>query len=235
MTTVSLGRNLHAHALKGLAIFAFTAIIALDPFPAMASHTVKENLKVEDLPAPAQATVREEISRGSTLGVVHAITEAKDGRTWFLARFRADGHQVEINFDPKGEVTSTERDVALSSLPPVVLASIRKQIAPDPKLSMAEADTEADGDVSYVVRSAGKALTFDSKGNVVETLSKMPFATLSPAIQTGIKGAIGSGELLHDGDAEAITANGATTYAVDVRTNGVRSKVYVNSEGQYVK
>jgi hypothetical protein len=201
----------------------------------MASHSVKEGLKVEDLPSTAQAAVKKELDKGSTLRVIHAITEAKDGRTWFLARFVADGHPVEINFDPKGNITSVEREVSLDSLPTVVLAAVHKVVPPDPKLKMAESDTEADGDVSYVVRSAGKALTFDDKGKVVETVSKTTLAALPSAIREGIHKSVGKGVLIHDDEVEAITEKGVTTYAVDVRNDGLRSKVYVDTKGRYVK
>jgi hypothetical protein len=54
----------------GLGTSVLGALIGL---PAIASHIVKEGLEIEDLPCATQKIVMEDIRRGATFRVVHAV------------------------------------------------------------------------------------------------------------------------------------------------------------------
>ncbi|MFY9558324.1 MAG: hypothetical protein WAV20_00035 [Blastocatellia bacterium] len=81
-------------------------------------------VKMKDLPEAVRKTVQEQ-SKGATLRGL--ARETDDGKTFYEAELRVRGHNKDVLIDPAGTVVEIEEQVAMSSLPSVVQATIRKE------------------------------------------------------------------------------------------------------------
>jgi hypothetical protein len=81
----------------------------------------ERSVKMRDLPAAVQQTVREQ-SRGAKIRGLSVETE--NGLTNYEVELRVNGHTRDVLIDPSGAVVSVEEQVALASLPAAVRTAI---------------------------------------------------------------------------------------------------------------
>jgi uncharacterized membrane protein YkoI len=78
---------------------------------------------MKDLPEAVRKTVQEQ-SKGATIRGL--AKEVEKGQTFYEAELKVNGHNKDVLIDPTGAVVEIEEEVALSSLPPDVKATIQK-------------------------------------------------------------------------------------------------------------
>ncbi|MFL6207355.1 MAG: hypothetical protein ACJ74W_00805 [Pyrinomonadaceae bacterium] len=127
----------------------------------------ERRVRMRDLPAPVQQTVREQ-SKGAVIRGLAQETEA--GLTNYEVELRVNGHTKDVLIDPTGAVVEIEEQVALASLPPAARAAIEQQ-AGKGKIGVVESITKAGAVVAYEahVRKARKTLEIkvDPNGQAV--------------------------------------------------------------------
>jgi hypothetical protein len=118
------------HILTVFAAVLLTAVVSLAASPVVRQEESKEkggdsehSVKMRDLPAAVQQTVREQ-SRGAKIRGLAVETE--NGVTNYEVELRVNGHTRDVLIDPSGAVVSVEEQVALASLPAAVRTSIVK-------------------------------------------------------------------------------------------------------------
>ena len=118
------------------------------------AQNTERPIKMKDLPAAVQKTVREQ-SQGAT--VRGLAEEVKDGQTFYEVSLRVKGHLKDVLMDTNGNVVETEEQVALASLPPAATAEIVKQ-AGKGKILLVESITKNNAIMAYEahVKTAGK-------------------------------------------------------------------------------
>lgn len=118
------------------------------------AQSTERPVKMQDLPAAVQATVREQ-SKGAT--VRGLAEEVKDGQTFYEVSLRVKGRSRDVLMDATGNVVEIEDQVTLASLPPAAKAEIIKQ-AGQGKILLVESITKNNAIVAYEahVRRAGK-------------------------------------------------------------------------------
>ena len=85
----------------------------------------EKKVKMSDLPAPVQKTVREQ-SKGATIRGFAQETE--NGKTSYEVEMRVKGHNKDVLIDSSGAVLAVEEQVALNALRPAVKAElVRKE------------------------------------------------------------------------------------------------------------
>jgi hypothetical protein len=114
-----------------LLVFAAAVLMAgasLAASPAVWQEGSKEkggdsehSVKMKDLPAAVQQTVREQ-SRGAKIRGLSVETE--NGVTNYEVELLVNGHGRDVLIDPSGAVVSVEEQVALASLPADVRSAI---------------------------------------------------------------------------------------------------------------
>ena len=80
-------------------------------------------VKMKDLPEAVRKTVQEQ-SNGATLRGL--AKEVEDGKTFYEAELKVNGHNKDMLIDPSGTVVEIEEQVAMSALPAEVKATILK-------------------------------------------------------------------------------------------------------------
>lgn len=111
-------------------------------------------VKMKDLPEAVRKTVQEQ-SKGA---VVRGLAkEVEKGQTYYEAELRVKGHTRDVLIDSSGAVVEIEEQVAMSSLPPGVKETIRKN-AGKGKVTSVESITKNNTVVAYEahVNTAGK-------------------------------------------------------------------------------
>lgn len=116
-----------------LILFAFAAIVLTAGASPASSPAVRQeskekgdgeqSVKMKDLPAAVQQTVREQ-SRGAKIRGLSAETE--NGVTNYEVELKVNGHSRDVLIDPSGAVVSVEEQVALASLPEAVRTAIER-------------------------------------------------------------------------------------------------------------
>lgn len=120
------------------------------------SQDQEKAVKMKDLPAAVQKTVREQSKGAAIRGLAQ---ETEDGKTNYEVELRVNGHNKDVLIDPNGVVVTIEEQVTLASLPPAVKATIQQK-AGTGKIGMIEAISEGDAIVAYEahIRRAGKSM-----------------------------------------------------------------------------
>jgi uncharacterized membrane protein YkoI len=115
----------------------------------------EKSVKMKDLPAAVQQTVREQ-SKGAVIRGLAQETE--NGETNYEVELRVNGHNKDVLISPTGAVVEIEEQVMLSSLPSAAKTAI-EQKAGGGKIVMVESLTKNNTVVSYEahVRRAGKS------------------------------------------------------------------------------
>jgi uncharacterized membrane protein YkoI len=115
----------------------------------------ESRVRMKDLPAAVQQTVREQ-SKGA---VIRGLSrEIENGETRYEVELRVNGHNRDVLIDPTGSVVEVEEQVTLSSLPAAVRTTI-EQNAAGGKLVSVESLTKGGSLVWYEahVKKAGKS------------------------------------------------------------------------------
>lgn len=127
----------------------------------------ERHVKMKDLPAAVQKTVREQ-SKGAIIRGLSQETE--DGKTNYEVELKVNGHNKDVLIAPNGDVVSIEEQVMLGQLPAAVRTAI-EQNAGAGKIGMIESITEGGAIVAYEahVKRAGKSMEIkvDSNGQLI--------------------------------------------------------------------
>jgi uncharacterized membrane protein YkoI len=86
----------------------------------------ESHVKMKDLPAAVQQTVREQ-SKGATIRGLSR--EVENGETNYEVELRVNGHNRDVLIDPNGAVVEVEEQVTLASLPAAVRTAIDQNAA----------------------------------------------------------------------------------------------------------
>jgi uncharacterized membrane protein YkoI len=125
----------------------------------------EKKVKMSDLPAAVQATVKEQ-SKGATLRGL--AKEVEKGKTFYEAELTVNGHGKDISMDETGQVVEVEEEVPLNKIPSAAKAAIEKGAAGG-KIAKVESVTQGEKLVAYEaqVRKAGKhsEVRVDPNGN----------------------------------------------------------------------
>jgi uncharacterized membrane protein YkoI len=149
-------------------IAALTLFFAVCLVPPSLAQETEKRVRMKDLPAPVQATVKE-VSKGATLRGLAMETE--NGKTYYEAELMVKGHSKDVTIDPDGKIVTIEEQVTMASLPAAAKAEILKQ-AGKGKILLVESITENNSIVAYEahVKTAGKIseVKVDPNGNPVK-------------------------------------------------------------------
>lgn len=136
-------------------LYAATVMAALFAVGAAFAQESEKKVRMNQMPAAVQATVREQ-SRGAQLRGLARETE--NGQTFYEAELKVNGHTRDVLIDETGKVVSIEEQVTLASLPAAVKAEIQKQ-AGRGRIALVESVTK-DGAIAYYeahIKGGGKA------------------------------------------------------------------------------
>ena len=140
--------NVLKNPFRGLLIVSLCLVFAA------VSLAQEKRVKMKDLPAPVQKTVREQ-SKGATIKGLSK--EVEDGKTLYEVELAVSGHSKDVTMDSSGTVVEVEEQVQLSSLPEAVQTAI-KQSAGSAPISMIESVVKG-GTLQYYeihIRKNGK-------------------------------------------------------------------------------
>jgi uncharacterized membrane protein YkoI len=107
--------------MKRTSIFVISAALVL-----LGGASVKgseKKVKMEDLPAAVQKTVKEQSKGGTIRGL---SMEVEKGKTIYEAALTVNGHKKDISMDASGAVVEVEEEVALESIPAAAKSAIQK-------------------------------------------------------------------------------------------------------------
>jgi uncharacterized membrane protein YkoI len=129
-----------------------------------------QRVKMENLPAAVQKTVQEQSKGGTIRGL---SKEIEDGKTFYEAELKVNGHNKDLLIDPAGSVVEVEEEVALDSVPAAVKEAIQKHAAKG-KIVIVESVSKNDTLVAYEakIKTAGK--TSEVRVNPDGSLAKEP-------------------------------------------------------------
>jgi uncharacterized membrane protein YkoI len=133
---------------------SFAAVAARAPQKGE-SREQESRVKMKDLPAVVQQTVREQ-SKGA---VIRGLSrEIENGETRYEVELKVNGHNRDVLIDPTGAVVEVEEQVTLSSLPAAVRRTISRRAAGG-KIVSVESLTKGGSLVWYEahVKKAGKS------------------------------------------------------------------------------
>jgi uncharacterized membrane protein YkoI len=141
--------------MKRILMAALSAVVLWGlPAVAPSAQDGEKKVKMSQLPAAVQATVKEQ-SKGAQLRGLSQETE--HGQTFYEAELRVNGHTKDVLIDPSGKVVSVEEQVSLNALPAAVKAEIVKQ-AGKGRIALVESVTK-DGALAYYeaqIKGGGK-------------------------------------------------------------------------------
>ena len=114
----------------------------------------EKRVKMESLPPAVQKTVQEQ-AKGATIRGLSI--EIEDGKTFYEAELKVNGHNKDVLIDPSGAVVEVEEEVALDSLPAAAKDAIQKHAAKG-KIMLVESVSKNDALVAYEakIKTAGK-------------------------------------------------------------------------------
>lgn len=121
-------------------LFAFS--VSLVSIASAQDSEKKVNMK--GLPPAVQATVKQQ-SEGATLRGL--AKEVENGKTFYEAELKVNGHTKDVLMDADGKVVSIEEEIPLASVPAAIKAEIEKQ-AGKRKIQFVESVTK-DGAIAY--------------------------------------------------------------------------------------
>jgi hypothetical protein len=121
---------------------------------ASGASAAEKRVKMESLPPAVQKTVQEQAKGAMIRGL---SKEIEDGKTFYEAELKINGHNKDVLIDPAGSVVEVEEEVALDSLPAAVKDAIQKRAAKG-QIVLVEAVSKNDSIVAYEakIKTAGK-------------------------------------------------------------------------------
>lgn len=111
---------------------------------ASAVFAAERPVKMKDLPAAVQKTVREETKGAELKGLSR---ETENGKTFYEAETLVNGKSRDVLIDPAGAVVEVEQEIALDAVPAAALSAIRN-FAGKNKIVRVESVTKG-GEVAY--------------------------------------------------------------------------------------
>lgn len=127
-----------------ISLFLSLSVCLLFPGTAPAQERGQQ-VKMADLPAAIQKTVREQ-SQGAKIEELSRVVEK--GKTIYTAEMIVNGRTKELLLDPDGKVIAIEEQIAIEALPPAAKAGIEQQ-AGNGKIAKVESITKGDAIVGY--------------------------------------------------------------------------------------
>jgi hypothetical protein len=114
----------------------------------------EKRVTMETLPTAVQKTIEEQ-AKGATIRGLSK--EIEDGKTFYEAELKINGHNKDVLIDPAGLVVEVEEEVALDSLPATAKGAIQKRAAKG-RIVLVEAVSIHDSIVAYEakIKTAGK-------------------------------------------------------------------------------
>jgi predicted aspartyl protease len=114
----------------------------------------EKRVKMESLPPAVQKTVQEQ-AKGATIRGLSI--EIEDGKTFYEAELKVNGHNKDVLIDPNGAVVEVEEEVALDSLPAAAKDAIQTRAAKG-QIVLVESVSKNDAVVAYEAKimTAGK-------------------------------------------------------------------------------
>ena len=98
-----------------------TGILAAIALSAGAGIAAETKVKLADLPAPVQKTVREQTKNAQLKGLSR---EVEDGKTFYEIETIANGKSRDVLVDPSGQIVELEEATTLESVPAPVKAAL---------------------------------------------------------------------------------------------------------------
>jgi predicted membrane protein len=102
---------------------AFLFSLSLVFFATAFAQNSEKKVTMKDLPEAVRKTVQEQ-SKGATLRGL--AKEVEDGKTFYEAELKINGHNRDVLIDPTGAVVEIEEQVTMASLPVNVRVTIQK-------------------------------------------------------------------------------------------------------------
>lgn len=93
---------------------------------ASGASAAEKRVTMESLPPAVQKTVQEQ-SKGATIRGLSK--EVEDGKTFYEAELKINGHNRDVLIDPAGSVVEIEEEVPLDSLPAAAKEAIQRRAA----------------------------------------------------------------------------------------------------------
>jgi|SRR5579859_689717 len=128
--------------------------LALPLLVASGVSAAEKRVKMESLPPAVQKTVQEQ-SEGATIRGLSQ--EIEDGKTFYEAELKINGHGKDVLIDSAGSVVEVEEEVAFDTAPAAVKSAIQKHAAKG-KIVLVEAVSKNDSIIAYEakIKTAGK-------------------------------------------------------------------------------
>jgi len=128
--------------------------LALPLLVASGVSAAEKRVKMESLPPAVQKTVQEQ-SKGATIRGLSQ--EIEDGKTFYEAELKINGHGKDVLIDSAGSVVEVEEEVAFDTAPAAVKSAIQKHAAKG-KIVLVEAVSKNDSIIAYEakIKTAGK-------------------------------------------------------------------------------
>jgi uncharacterized membrane protein YkoI len=125
---------------------------------------------MEGLPPAVQKTIQEQAKGATTRGL---SKEIEDGKTFYEAELKVNGHNKDVLIDSAGSVVEIEEEVTLDSVPAAAKDAIQKRAAKG-QILLVEAVSKNDSIVAYEakIKTAGK--TSEIRVNPDGSLAKEP-------------------------------------------------------------
>jgi hypothetical protein len=117
-------------------------------------YAAEKRVKMESLPPAVQKTVQEQ-SKGATIRGLSQ--EIEDGKTFYEAELKVNGHNKDVLIDSAGSVVEIEEEVALDTVPAAVKEAIQKRAAKG-QIKLVEAVSKNDSVIAYEakIKTSGK-------------------------------------------------------------------------------
>ena len=114
----------------------------------------EKRVKMESLPPAVQKTVQEQAKGATIRGLAKEI---EDGKTFYEAELKVNGHNKDVLIDPAGSVVEVEEEVPLDSVPAAVKDAIQQHAAKG-QIVLVESVSKNDAIVAYEakIKTAGK-------------------------------------------------------------------------------
>jgi len=127
----------------------------------------EQKVRLEDLPAPVQAAVREQ-SKGAT---IKGLTrEVENGKTSYEAELIVNGHGKDVSFDPAGKVIAVEEETPIEAIPAAARTAIQKAVGSGTlkKVEAVKENGRMFYEASFKAGAKSKEIRFDAEGKPVK-------------------------------------------------------------------
>ena len=129
-----------------------------------AALTAQSKLKIEDLPAPAQETVRNETKNAKLLGLSQ---EGEKGKTLYRVETKVGDKSRDLLVNPAGKIMAVEEEISINAVPGGAREVIDKKAAGGQikRVEMVVALGETEPFYQVEIESKGKISEFGVRAN----------------------------------------------------------------------